>query len=415
MNDSASTHGQQPPSKRMRVMIPTSSTATSMVTTEYQGKLQIPDVRRSQTRGYIVFSREFRKIVKQENPECDFGEISRLVGTKWQNLDKEEKEKYKDMARKINEEHQDKQEAAEIAFNESLSKQYQKQQQQQQQQQQWTEQQPGTPGQAPRLATPAQQAHHRKKQEGKKAKEHKEQDEALMQLQQQSTPLYQPRVARGGYSPRGPRNMARQHQGPVGLGSPGVNSGVRFDPYKRPVNYGNNGPSNNSLTSVKNELDDISNQSAENTGNQLMRENINVKTESVNEENLSGLVTSNMANSQGDIKQEGLELGADFTNFMSGKSESDSNVRVKLEAVDNDLEIKGVEGGQPMQPQDWSANVSMGTNFDPTGATGSQADMTGQQGYIYMRRCTEAGQNNWQDVNTYNLTAGNSDSDSGEA
>ncbi|XP_052277369.1 cyclin-dependent kinase 8-like isoform X4 [Dreissena polymorpha] len=36
MNDAASTHGQQPPAKRVRVMPPTSSTAASMVTTEYQ-------------------------------------------------------------------------------------------------------------------------------------------------------------------------------------------------------------------------------------------------------------------------------------------------------------------------------------------------------------------------------------------
>ncbi|KAH3897353.1 hypothetical protein DPMN_021541 [Dreissena polymorpha] len=222
-------------------------------------------------------------------------------------------------------------------------------------------------------------AHHRKKQEEKEAKERKEREEALMRLQQQSTPLYLPLVPRGGYSPRGPRNMVPQHQGPVGRGSPGVNSGVRFDPYKRPGNYGNNGPPSTSLTSVKNELDDISNRSAENTGNQLMRENMNVKTELVNEDNLSGSDTSNAANSQCDINQEGLELGADFTNFMSEKS--DSNARVKLEAADNDLEITGVEAGQPMLPQDWGANVSMGANFDPTGATGSQADMTGQQGY----------------------------------
>lgn len=38
--------------------------------------------KRTQISGYIVFSGEFRKIVQQENPECNFGEISRLVGGK---------------------------------------------------------------------------------------------------------------------------------------------------------------------------------------------------------------------------------------------------------------------------------------------------------------------------------------------
>lgn len=40
--------------------------------------------KRTQISGYIVFSGEFRKIVQQENPECNFGEISRLVGAKVQ-------------------------------------------------------------------------------------------------------------------------------------------------------------------------------------------------------------------------------------------------------------------------------------------------------------------------------------------
>lgn len=35
-----------------------------------------------QISGYIVYSGEIRKLIQQENPECTFGEISRIVGGK---------------------------------------------------------------------------------------------------------------------------------------------------------------------------------------------------------------------------------------------------------------------------------------------------------------------------------------------
>ncbi|XP_053378046.1 protein polybromo-1-like isoform X6 [Mercenaria mercenaria] len=103
--------------------------------------------KRTQISGYIVFSGEFRKIVQQENPECNFGEISRLVGGKWRNLEKEEKEKYEDKARRIAEEQQAKQADAERAFNMTL------------QQQQPQQQQHATPAESPRPSTPAQQGY----------------------------------------------------------------------------------------------------------------------------------------------------------------------------------------------------------------------------------------------------------------
>jgi hypothetical protein len=60
----------------------------------------------------------------------------------------------------------------------------------------------------------------------------------------------------------------------------------------------------------------------------------------------------------------------------------DPNVSVKLEALtenEMELEITGVEPGRPMVPQDnWDPNVSMGMNYDPTGATGNPGDMTAQ-------------------------------------
>ncbi|XP_052260402.1 zinc finger protein egl-43-like isoform X3 [Dreissena polymorpha] len=94
---------------------------------------------------------------------------------------------------------------------------------------------------------------------------------------------------------------------------------------------------------------------------------------------------SESSSSHKEQNQEGLSLGADLSSLVSGdNSEHDPDVSVKLEAISEaemDLEITGVEPGRPMQPQDWGANDSVGANFDPTGATGSQADMTGQQGY----------------------------------
>lgn len=35
-----------------------------------------------QISGYIVYSGEIRKTIQNENPECSFGEISRIVGLK---------------------------------------------------------------------------------------------------------------------------------------------------------------------------------------------------------------------------------------------------------------------------------------------------------------------------------------------
>jgi hypothetical protein len=68
-----------------------------------------------------------------------------------------------------------------------------------------------------------------------------------------------------------------------------------------------------------------------------------------------------------------------------GGIDSDPN-SVKVEAISEsefELEITGVEPGRPaMPPENWVPDVNMGMNFDPSqGAAGSQADMSGQQGY----------------------------------
>ena len=68
-----------------------------------------------------------------------------------------------------------------------------------------------------------------------------------------------------------------------------------------------------------------------------------------------------------------------------GGIDSDPN-SVKVEAISEsefELEITGVEPGRPaMPPENWVPDVSMGMNFDPSqGAAGTQADISGQQGY----------------------------------
>jgi len=58
--------------------------------------------------GYILYSREVRKSVVQNNPESTFGEISRLVGNEWRSLPANEKQSWEEKALKINEENKSK-------------------------------------------------------------------------------------------------------------------------------------------------------------------------------------------------------------------------------------------------------------------------------------------------------------------
>ena len=51
------------------------------------------------TTGYTIFSAEHNKIVRQENPDAPFGELSRLIGLKWKALDPDEKKIYEDRAK----------------------------------------------------------------------------------------------------------------------------------------------------------------------------------------------------------------------------------------------------------------------------------------------------------------------------
>ncbi|XP_066900053.1 protein polybromo-1 isoform X28 [Kogia breviceps] len=46
--------------------------------------------------GYILFSSEMRAVIKAQHPDYSFGELSRLVGTEWRNLETAKKAEYED-------------------------------------------------------------------------------------------------------------------------------------------------------------------------------------------------------------------------------------------------------------------------------------------------------------------------------
>ncbi|XP_063131380.1 protein polybromo-1 isoform X8 [Rattus norvegicus] len=50
--------------------------------------------------GYILFSSEMRAVIKAQHPDYSFGELSRLVGTEWRNLETAKKAEYEERAAK---------------------------------------------------------------------------------------------------------------------------------------------------------------------------------------------------------------------------------------------------------------------------------------------------------------------------
>uniref|UniRef100_A0A1A7YK83 Protein polybromo-1 n=1 Tax=Iconisemion striatum TaxID=60296 RepID=A0A1A7YK83_9TELE len=51
--------------------------------------------------GYILFSSEMRAVIKARHPDFSFGELSRLVGTEWRNLEASKKAEYEERAARI--------------------------------------------------------------------------------------------------------------------------------------------------------------------------------------------------------------------------------------------------------------------------------------------------------------------------
>ncbi|KAJ8960513.1 hypothetical protein NQ318_013797 [Aromia moschata] len=71
------------------------------------GSGEIPAMKSNKNKvvtGYILYSREVRKQVVQNNPESTFGAISRIVGSEWKSLPSGEKQLWEEKASKLNEE-----------------------------------------------------------------------------------------------------------------------------------------------------------------------------------------------------------------------------------------------------------------------------------------------------------------------
>ncbi|KAF9480627.1 HMG-box, partial [Pholiota conissans] len=49
---------------------------------------------------YMFFSQDWRERIKNENPDAGFGEVGKLLGAKWKELDEDEKKPYIDQAAK---------------------------------------------------------------------------------------------------------------------------------------------------------------------------------------------------------------------------------------------------------------------------------------------------------------------------
>ncbi|KAJ8518696.1 hypothetical protein ONZ45_g4255 [Pleurotus djamor] len=47
---------------------------------------------------YMFFSQDWRERIKAENPDAGFGEVGKLLGAKWKEMDDDEKKPYVDQA-----------------------------------------------------------------------------------------------------------------------------------------------------------------------------------------------------------------------------------------------------------------------------------------------------------------------------
>ncbi|KAK9745833.1 BAH domain [Popillia japonica] len=83
-------------------VVPTVVATTSTTTTPVTAKKK--SNKNKVVTGYILYSREVRKSVVQNNPDSNFGEISKIVGNEWRTLSTGEKQAWEEKASKLNEE-----------------------------------------------------------------------------------------------------------------------------------------------------------------------------------------------------------------------------------------------------------------------------------------------------------------------
>lgn len=48
---------------------------------------------------FMYFSRDYRSVLKEQNPSASFGELGKLLGSSWRTLDSDERQKYDGLAR----------------------------------------------------------------------------------------------------------------------------------------------------------------------------------------------------------------------------------------------------------------------------------------------------------------------------
>uniref|UniRef100_A0A146KQX2 Protein polybromo-1 n=1 Tax=Lygus hesperus TaxID=30085 RepID=A0A146KQX2_LYGHE len=78
-------------------IVPVVSTPTTSKKSKSSGK-------KSLVTGYILYSGDIRKSITLSNPECNFGEVSRIVGNEWRKLSASDKASWEEKAARINEE-----------------------------------------------------------------------------------------------------------------------------------------------------------------------------------------------------------------------------------------------------------------------------------------------------------------------
>ncbi|XP_052763460.1 zinc finger protein 768-like isoform X10 [Mya arenaria] len=210
--------------------------------------------------------------------------------------------------------------------------------------------------------------HHQRKQE---EKERKDLEAEVAKIQQALPPLYpSPRGSlRGGYRARAPRFTSPRFPG------------VRHEPYSVPR-----------TPSARPGVSPMATEPKTNVKTEPYDPNMNTSGVSLldNDDDNSKSSSSTIPTEQG---QEGMGQGSGDVSglVVAGSADDDNdtdNVTIKQEILqgEEDLEITGVEPGMPIPTsQAWDPNAAMGMNFDPSGATGSQADLAAQQGYIMAR------------------------------
>ncbi|XP_052763115.1 zinc finger and BTB domain-containing protein 24-like isoform X5 [Mya arenaria] len=209
--------------------------------------------------------------------------------------------------------------------------------------------------------------HHQRKQE---EKERKDLEAEVAKIQQALPPLYpSPRGSlRGGYRARAPRFTSPRFPG------------VRHEPYSVPR-----------TPSVRPGVSPMATEPKTNVKTEPYDPNMNTSGVSLldNDDDNSKSSSSTIPTEQG---QEGMGQGSGDVSglVVAGSADDDNdtdNVTIKQEILqgEEDLEITGVEPGMPIPTsQAWDPNAAMGMNFDPSGATGSQADLAAQQGYNFL-------------------------------